>query len=79
MIDVTNFYKVIIVINLITKGMILILGFIYLINDHFCICMIIVITDLKQQVIISVIILILILEFEKFVRAACAAVVRDAS
>ena len=41
--------------------------------------MIIVITDLKQQVIISVIILILILEFEKIVRAACAARVRDAS
>ena len=50
------FYKVIIVINLITKGMILILGFKSLIDDHFCICMIIVITDLKQQVIISVII-----------------------
>ena len=57
MIDVTNFYKVIIVINLITKGMILILGFIYLITDHCCICMIIVITDLKRQVIILVIIL----------------------
>ena len=57
MIDVTNFYKVIIVINLITKGMILILRFLYLITDHFCIHMIIVITDLKQQVIISVLIL----------------------